>query len=113
MGYVYADYITRGAEVVLSVIADTERVAYSYFYDGTEERCSSLARELGTEDDMVSAELVIDLAVGQLSDAGWVVTNELTTKLADDEFDYEIVLTRKGKTALTSGLKFKGHDVEV
>lgn len=113
MGYITKDRITSAARVVLDAIATTGSAPFSQFYDGTDERHLRLVKEIGLDNDWTSPELLIDIAVEQLSRAGWVKTNDLTTRLADDEFDYEVILTPTGMAAVASGQPLECYDVEV
>lgn len=111
MGYCPAEPLTNGARLVLDALKESERVAYSYFYDGTDARDQFLMVELGLEDDFYGVASLIDFSVTQLEEAGLVTTRDLDTTLADGEPDYEIRLTPQGKQLLASGATFTCHDL--
>ena len=112
MGYTAAHCIEAGALLLLSILEEKRQVDYSTFYDGTDETADDLRKRLGLEDDWYSAENVIDLAATQLSEQGLVALRDLETKLADEEPDYTITLTARGRAWLTDRFPLAFRDME-
>lgn len=113
MGYIPAEPLTKTGQVVLALLHERRRVEYNYFYDGSDERHETLTKELGLDDDWISPELLVDEAVGQLAQAGLIETRDLEAKLADDETDYEIILTSKGREFIASGAIFQCRGLDL
>src|SRR5690242_5652653 len=82
-------------------------IPYSRFYDGTVETAKALNRTLGLdENDWLPNEGLMDLAVAELEDAGFVKTEELPDILADGEADYQVSLTDTGRAFVDGGELF-------
>lgn len=112
MGYLPASVIEQAGQYLLCVLQAKNEVDYSFFYDGSDEAHQRLNDATGL-DDWYGAEGVVDEAAYQLAEAGYVSIRPLDSKLADDEQDYQIVLTAFGRASLESGGKpeFEGVDL--
>ena len=102
MGTAYGHYIENAARYLLSVLETRDWVDYSTFYDGTETTAERLrqAVEPNPDDNSQSPELMMDLAVGQLTEQGIVEFIELDSKLSDEENDYRIAWAKGGRETL-------------
>ena len=112
MGYSDAEVIRDAADYLLGVLLDSQELAYSTFYDGTDNTHDELMKSIGLEDEWYSAERLIDLAVVQLEEQGIVRTEKLASKLADDENDYLIELTDAGRKRIDAGFQPSFRDME-
>lgn len=113
MGAVYAHNIENAAKRILAILAERDFVDYSEFYDGSDERSLALRVEIGLEpdDEWNCPELLVDVAVAQLSKQGVVTTTKLRSKLADDEPDYRIAWTERAPELVKQGLRFWDADL--
>jgi hypothetical protein len=97
---------TKAAEYLLSILADEPFIRYSKFYDGEESTETALRQGMGISDDdadLYSAEALMDDAVWQLAELGFVESEILPDLLSDGEPDYAIRLTTSGTEFLASG----------
>ncbi len=88
---------------------------YSFFYNDDPASEQMLIDAHVTAMDPEDGDLepdvwLIEMAVRQLEEAELVTTKELDEKLLDDEPDYLITLTPKGKAFLKAGKKFEFRD---
>jgi hypothetical protein len=111
MGYSYEGDIERAGTHLLVILMAEGEVRYSRFYDGSNETHEALAEALEVDPDDCPEHL-IDLAAWQLEDQEVVSINQLPDKLADEEPNYLITLTEKGRTLLAQGAKFRYYDAE-
>lgn len=113
IGYIPSELIQRAGLHMLSILRVVNLIRYSRFYDGSDKTADLLCQALGLDDDWHSAELLMDIAAEQLSNAGIVTLTSLPDRLADEEYDYAITLNEKGKTFLRSRKAFHFYDVDV
>lgn len=93
----------RAIAYLLKILKDEPVIRYSRFYDGAAETRLPLITGMGLTEadaDHYGVEGVMDEAVWELEQQGVVTQRILEEKLADDEPDYEIALTSKGRAAL-------------
>lgn len=90
MGMVSADDIGMAVEYLLPILWEERSVRYSRFYDGTDECSDHLREDIGIRNELLSVELVVDLAFDVLEEHGVVRRTVLDNKLADGEHDYQI-----------------------
>jgi hypothetical protein len=118
MGWVYAKDIKKAADYLLKILCDEIEVRYSRFYDGTDQTAEKLVADMGYPeegDDFIpeSAELLIDLAAGELQRQGFVQLKILGEELADDEPDYLIELTIAGFDKIADGVEPVFRDMDM
>lgn len=101
----------RAGDHLLGLLKSEGRVCYSRFYDGSDEAARRLREVCGCTSDIVSAELLMDIAAGQLEEQGVARLVTLHNRLADGENDYAIELTDEGKALLESGRQVRFRDV--
>lgn len=104
MGWLDATQIEKAGAYLLSVLQRERRVAYSMFYDGSDERHQRLCEETRL-DDWYGPEGVVDEAAYQLEAMGFVTILKLDAELSDGEPDYQIELTDVGRTKLEGGFR--------
>lgn len=92
MGYIDASEIEGAVRYLLPILQAEKSVRYSRFYDGSEECSEKVRRDVAPGNDLISVELLIDLAVDALEEHGVVRRVELDELLADGEKDYRIDL---------------------
>jgi hypothetical protein len=117
VGYSYAHDIEKAGLFLLGLLLREGSVRYSRFYDGTDETQTQLLRgmgypEEGEDFEPDNPETLMDLAAGELSDGGIVKITFLSEKLSDDEPDYLIELTEKGRSFVEGGGRFEFWDAE-
>lgn len=120
MGYSYANDIEKAGIYLLGLLKAEASVRYSRFYDGEDESQEALLRGMGygpaldAEDDYVPEcpEHLMDLAAVELEQSGIVTTTELDDLLADENQDYLIELTDKGRGFLEREERFRFWDAE-
>lgn len=115
MGTVPATEIQKAADHLLGQLRDRGEVVYSTtYFDGSDVQEHRLHREMQIEPGTggASPAILIDIAVYQLENAGWVEKEELNETLVDGEPDYKILFTAEGRRALAVGELFQAdHEV--
>lgn len=115
MGSISRFSIQKAADHLLRVLLEQKTVRYSEsYYDGSDEQESRLVEEMGLDPSLgswgPSPAILIDQAVWQLENLGWVEVDELDDRLCDGEQDYSIELTRLGRRELVNGVSFEAED---
>ena len=110
MGHLYKHNIKPGGVHVLSLLHSEKVIRYSRFYDGTTETQEAVAKAVGS-DYPEEVAILMDIAIGQLTDHGYVSVTLLSEKLADGEPDYEIRLTPLGVQAVEENWNLPYGDV--
>ena len=113
MGCVSAERIDRAVPVIFQKLQGNGIFLYSEIYDGSERTHQELNMNLGADDHHCPAEILVDLAVFQLENAGFLETEPLGTKLADGENDYRVTITQKGRKFVKSGKIFRCESVDL
>lgn len=101
----------RAGDHLLSLLRTEGRIQYSRFYDGSAATARRLRDICDCKSDVVSAELLMDMAAAQLEEQRYARLVTLPGKLADDENDYAIELTEEGKALLEAGRRPRFRDV--
>jgi hypothetical protein len=111
MGYIPTELIERAGLHLLSILQTDNSVRFSRFYDGSEETSDLLCQALSLDDDWYSAEFLVDIAAEQLRSVGIVTITSLPDLLDDEEHDYTIALTEKGRSFFRSRNVFHFYEV--
>jgi hypothetical protein len=113
MGHVPCSEIQKAANHLLHKLTEQEHIRYSNtYYDGSKEQELRLRQEMQLDLDDTIPALLVDLAVYQLENIGWVEKQELECRLCDGEPDYTIALTLDGRRASSMGEPFNAdHQV--
>lgn len=96
--------------------ANGGRVTSGHFYDGTEAGLLRLRHGVGmNEDDPYwdCAELVLEVAAGEMASQGYLARRKLDEKLSDGYRDYAIKFTKAGRRMLASGQQPAFRNVEL
>jgi hypothetical protein len=109
--------ITSAGELLTTVLLKQNPVKYSFFYNADPASQKMLIDAKVTEMDPEDGDFepdvwLIEMAVRQLEEADLVTTQELDDTLLDDEPDFLITLTEKGRAFLKAGKKFKFQNEE-
>lgn len=119
MGWAYKHHTAAAGDYLLRLLIVETTIHYSRFYDATDATEAALLSGMGhgPEGDADAAPdcpaAYVDNAVGQLEEAGLVVTRRTGGKLADGEPAYEIELTPAGREFAASGEKFPYYDMDL
>jgi len=88
-------------DYILQLLAEEVRIRYGEFFDDDPDEVADLCAELGISDDELAP--IADETIADLESEGLVWTRVLNRTLTDGERDFRIILTKEGKTFLTSG----------
>jgi hypothetical protein len=111
MGHAYGFQTKPAGDYLLSILKLEPLIAYSRFYDGTDETEQALIAGMACVDEPECPAVLMDLAIGLFTDMGIVTVSNLAEKLADGEQDYEIRLTDTGKQFISQGAEYTFPDL--
>src|SRR5438034_11647611 len=109
MGWVDQSDPEKGGAYLLDLLKREGCVRYSRFY-GDDVDPEALAAATGLDEE--HAHVIIEFAAGQLEGAGVVSFAELPEKLIDDEQDYLISLTHRGRKLVEDGQRLRCRHME-
>lgn len=113
MGYVSKNVVEHVALFIIELLKEKEHVDFDFFYDDTAETLVKLNKALKYPEEDVESVVLVDIAISELEDMGIVETEQLSSKLADDEFNYRTRLTDEGKEIIKSGKKLEFRDLDL
>ncbi len=113
MGYVSKSRVEHVALFLIELLKEKGSVDFDYFYDGTDETEMKLNKALEYPKDDEESVILMDIAISELEDMGIVETKQLSSKLADDEFNYRTRLTYEGEKIIKSGQKMEFRDLDL
>lgn len=115
MGYAYKENIEMAALHLIKILNEKGQVDFDFFYDGRDITQHNLNNALGFSEERGEAESVahMDIAIAELESMGIIKTHQLESKLIDDEFNFRISFTDKGKEIIKSGKRLEFVDLDL
>lgn len=89
----------EAVKLVIAALRERPVITFRQFYDGRAETEALMKKAL--PDFKYDGVSDIDRAIGVLSKFGWVTSHSLADLLPDENPNYAVLLTSKGKKALT------------
>jgi len=119
MGWVSGQQLKPAGKYLLGILKSEGSVPFSRFYNQDTDYVS-LAEEVAAyaDDDKNAIDeehvhILIEFAAYQLENTGAVAFTKLDARLIDDEEDYQITLTEKGRAMLEEEKQFHYRDMDL
>lgn len=110
-----ASSIERAGRYLLGRLRDSPEIPFSEFFDGSLRTQSRLVDGIDLPDDAVDwpyPERLMEHAIYQLEEQGFIKTERLTSKLRDGTPDFVVHWAPRGREMLSAGIEPSFHDAE-